>query len=130
MRDDGPDWSDDADQALRRLGRYEVADGIRAMYLQRIGDTQGAEALLLRSSDPRALDLLVEAAADAGDVDQAIQRSGRALEIAGSPSRREANGVHIALDQLAAIGDRSPALAIHSPSSRLDQAAIVATSSR
>jgi uncharacterized protein HemY len=88
MRDEGPDWSDEAEQTLRGLGRDEVADGIRAMYLQRRGDTVTAVSLLLGSSDPRALDLLVDAAADAGDFDLAIQRSARVLEVADSPSRR------------------------------------------
>jgi tetratricopeptide (TPR) repeat protein len=88
MREVGPDWSDEAEQALRRLGREDVADGIRAMFLQRKGDATSAEALLLRSSDPRSLDLLVDAAADSGDYELAIQRSERVLEVADSSSRR------------------------------------------
>ncbi len=108
---DGVDWSDAAEAAIRALGRPQIAEGLRAQYLQRRGDPKEAEALLLASDDPRALDLLVVAAVEGGDHDLAVARSERALSIAPTPVRRvehaeilsRAGRVDEAREQLAAL---------------------------
>jgi tetratricopeptide (TPR) repeat protein len=85
---EGIEWSDAAEAAIRALGRPQIADGLRAQYLQRRGDRQAAEAMLLASDDPRALDLLVVAAVEAGDYDLALARSERALSTSPTPVRQ------------------------------------------